>query len=96
MFRRPGPFQYTRPDQLLLWFPDSGAVLPYFWIPGTDLDVRENSDRAPYRVWRDQGLLDAPAGRAVDKRAVARRVAEIVARYDVAAISYDRWRIRRF
>jgi phage terminase large subunit-like protein len=80
----------------VLFFPDSGAVLPRFWIPGTDLDARENADRVPYRLWRDQKLIEAPAGRAVDKRAVARRIAEIVAPYDLAAVAFDRWRIEDF
>ena len=80
----------------VLWFPDSGAVLPYFWIPGTELDEREIADRVPYRVWRDQKLIEAPPGRAVDKRAVARRIAEIVAPYDLVAVAFDRWRIEDF
>jgi phage terminase large subunit-like protein len=80
----------------VLWFPDAGAVLAWFWIPGTDIDRRENSDRVPYRLWRDQGLIDAPAGRAIDKRAVALRVAEIVSPYDLIAVAFDRWRIEDF
>jgi len=80
----------------VLWFPEARAVLASFWIPGTELETRENADRVPYRLWRDQGLIHAPAGRAIDKRAVARRVAEIVAPYDVAAIAFDRWRIEDF
>ena len=80
----------------VLYFPDSGAVLPHFWIPGTDLDEREKNDRVPYRLWRDQKLIEAPAGKAVDKRAVARRIAEIVAPYDLAAVAFDRWRIEDF
>ena len=30
-----------------------------------------------YRLWRDQGLIECPPGKAVDKRAVALRVAAI-------------------
>lgn len=80
----------------VLWFPDPGAVLCWFWAPGTDLSERENADRVPYRLWRDQGLIEAPAGRAIDKKAVARTIAEAVAPFDLAAIAYDRWRIEDF
>jgi phage terminase large subunit-like protein len=81
----------------VLYFPDTGAVLSHFWIPGTDLDERENHDRGvPYRLWRDQKLIEAPAGKAVDKRVVARRIAEIVAPYDLIAVAFDRWRIEDF
>ena len=90
-------FINARPDGIRVVFPDTGAVLPYFWVPGTDLDERENHDRGvPYRLWRDQKLIEAPAGKAVDKRAVARRIAEIVAPYDLAAVAFDRWRIEDF
>ena len=80
----------------VLWFPDAGIVLPFFWIPGAELEERERADRVPYRVWRDLQLLEAPAGRAIDKRAVARRVAEITAPFDLVAVAYDRWRIEDF
>ena len=80
----------------VLWFPDSGAVLAWFWIPGEGLDDRERHDRVPYRVWRDHGLLEAMPTRAIDKRAVARRVAELAAPYDLVALAFDRWRIEDF
>ena len=77
----------------VLWFPVPRAVLAWFWIPGADIDEREKADRVPYRLWRDQKLIEAPAGRAIDKKAVARTVAAAVAPYDLAAVAYDRWRI---
>jgi phage terminase large subunit-like protein len=80
----------------VLWFPDPGAVLCWYWLPGSELDEREAQDRAPYRLWRDQGLLSAPAGRAIDKRAVAREAAAAVEPYGLRAIAYDRWRIEDF
>ena len=80
----------------VLFFPEARAVRAWFWIPGTDLETRETADRVPYRLWRDQGLIYAPQGRAIDKRAVARRVAEVVSPYIVQAIAFDRWRIEDF
>ena len=78
----------------VLYFPeDGGAILPWFWVPGDNLLEREERDRVPYRVWRDQGLLEAPPGRAIDRRAIACRLAEITSAYDVRGIAYDRWRI---
>jgi phage terminase large subunit-like protein len=79
---------------LVLFFPeDGGAVLAWFWAPGDNLLEREERDRVPYRVWRDQGVLEAPPGRAIDRRAIARRLAEIASAYDVQGVAYDRWRI---
>lgn len=79
---------------LTLFFPeDGGAVLSWFWVPGDNLLEREERDRVPYRVWRDQGFLEAPAGRAIDRRSISRRLAEIASAYDVLGVAYDRWRI---
>ncbi|WP_020146815.1 terminase large subunit [Thioalkalivibrio sp. ALJ15] len=76
---------------LVLFFPDSGAVLPYFWCPGDSLDQREDQDRVPYRTWARAGHIEPTPGRAVDKRHVALRLADVVAQYDVRAIAFDRW-----
>lgn len=78
----------------VLYFPqDGGAVLPFFWIPGDGLDERETRDHVPYRLWRDQGFLETTRGRAIDKTAVAGRLAELASRYDIRGVAYDRWRI---
>jgi len=77
---------------LVLFFPeDAGAVLPFFWMPGDNLGEREDKDRAPYRMWRDQGHLEALEGRAIDKRAIALRLAELSSRYQIKGVAYDRW-----
>lgn len=79
---------------LVLYFPDDdGAVLAWFWAPGENLAEREDRDRVPYRTWRDRGFIEAPPGRAIDKQAIALRLAEIGATFDVRAVAYDRWRI---
>jgi phage terminase large subunit-like protein len=78
---------------LVLFFPESGAVLPFFWLPGDNLTEREDADRVPYRVWREQGLIETPPGRAIDRKAIACRIAEIASAYDVLGVAYDRWRI---
>lgn len=80
----------------VLWFPEAQAVLAYFWVPGAELGERERSDRVPYRLWRDQGLIEVTPGRAIDKRAVAGRIAKIVAPYVLSAVAFDRWRIEDF
>ncbi|MEQ9488037.1 MAG: terminase large subunit [Alphaproteobacteria bacterium] len=78
----------------VLYFPeDGGAVLPYFWVPGDRLDEREDRDRVPYRTWARQGHIEATPGRAIDKLAIAFRLAEAAATFDIRAIAYDRWRV---
>ncbi len=84
---------------LMLVFPDDNNppnydVLCWFWSAGDTLRERGERDRVPYAVWRDQGYLEAPKGRAIDKRAVVFRMAEIASRYDVQGIAFDRWRMK--
>ena len=77
---------------LVLFFPeDGGAVVPFFWMPADTLQDREDRDRAPYVLWKRQGLLEALPGRAIDKKIIARRMAELATRYNIRGISYDRW-----
>jgi phage terminase large subunit-like protein len=71
-------------------------LVVWFWIPGEDLAEREDRDKVPYRVWRDHGHLETTPGKTVDKNAVAMRVVEICAGYDVQEIGFDRWRIADF
>ena len=79
---------------LILFFPeDAGAVLPFFWCPAENLSERQDRDRVPYRTWRDQGFIETTEGRAIDKQAIAFRMAEIAATYDIQVVAYDRWRI---
>jgi phage terminase large subunit-like protein len=77
---------------LVLYFPDDdGAVLPFFWCPKDNLAEREEVDRVPYRTWAKQGFIEATPGKAVDKRAIAHRIAQIVAAYDLQGMAFDRW-----
>jgi phage terminase large subunit-like protein len=78
---------------LVLYFPEDGAILPFFWCPGERLDQREETDRVPYRTWERKGLIEATPGRAVDKRAIALRLADIAGMYDLRAVAFDRWGI---
>ena len=80
---------------LVLVFPDGESydVLSWCWVPGDNLHSRADRDKVPYPVWRDQGHVEAIPGRAIDRRFIARQLAEIASAFDVRGIAYDRWRI---
>jgi phage terminase large subunit-like protein len=79
---------------LVLYFPeDNGAVLPFFWVPRDRLDEREHTDRVPYPQWFKEGLIEAPQGRAIDRLAIIRRLAELASMFEIQGVAYDRWRI---
>lgn len=41
---------------------DKFIILPYFWIPEDNLDLRVRRDHVPYDVWERQGYLQATEG----------------------------------
>jgi len=68
-------------------------VVPYFWLPDADLREREDTDRVPYCLWRDQGHLLTCPGKTNEPAVVARKLAELHGEFGIEAVAYDRWRI---
>lgn len=81
---------------LVLAFPDDAGVfdvLPVFFVPEEGLQDREDTERVPYRVWRDQGLIRTMPGRTMDPRFVAHAIGELHASFNIKKLAFDRWRI---
>ena len=80
---------------LTLVFPIEGTytVLCWFWVPKDRLYEREKVDRVPYPLWAREGFIEAQEGRAIDKRAVIMKLAELSGQFDIEGVAYDRWRI---
>jgi len=80
---------------LVLVFPIGPHLktLCFFWVPGDRLREREDKDRVPYTVWRDQGEIIATPGKTVDKNFVVHTLGQVAAEYDIQSIAFDRWRI---
>ena len=79
---------------LVLYFADDGgAIVPFFWVPRDRLEERERVDRVPFPRWFKAGHIEAPAGRAIDRVAIIRRLAEIAATFELQGIAFDRWRL---
>jgi phage terminase large subunit-like protein len=86
----------TDMSSLCLYWPHNGAVLPYFWLPEEGLLDRDRKEHGHYRTWRDTGLLETTPGKAINFRAIIRRLAEIDAEYNLVRVSYDRAFIKTF
>lgn len=63
------------------------------WVPDHLLDEKQHRDRVPYLAWIAGGWLDATPGKAVNKRHVVAKLAELQGRFGFEEIAYDRWRI---
>jgi len=68
-------------------------VLCWFWVPGDNMQERMERDNVPYPVWEDEGYIQAPLGRAIDKDFIVHTIGELVTEFDIKAVAYDRWRI---
>lgn len=88
--------QTTDMSALVLYWPHNGAVLPYFWLPEEGLLDRDRKEGGHYRRWRDTGLLETTPGRAINFKAIIKRLAEINVEYDLRAVAYDRAFINTF
>jgi phage terminase large subunit-like protein len=86
----------TDMSALVLYWPHDGAVLPFFWLPADGLLDRDRKEGGHYRTWRDAGLLETTPGKAINFKAIIRRLAEIDTEYDLKAVAYDRAFIKTF
>jgi phage terminase large subunit-like protein len=81
---------------LVLYWPHNGSVLPFFWLPEEGLHERDKKERGHYREWKDADLIETTPGRAINYKAIIRRLSEIKQHYDLRAIAYDPWNITQF
>ena len=76
---------------------DGSRVRPFFWKPAELLLEHSNRDfgsgNRRYVEWNKAGFLEVSPGRSIDHAVVANRIAELVGRYTVLGLAYDRWRI---
>jgi phage terminase large subunit-like protein len=71
---------------------EGGEVLAWHWIPEGRLDHLMTEDKQAYRRWRDEGWIECPPGRAINKRFIVRRLAQVAQDYDLQEVGYDEWR----
>jgi phage terminase large subunit-like protein len=88
--------QTTDMSALVLYWPHDGSVFPYFWLPEEGLLERDRKEQGHYRSWRDLGLLETTPGKAINFKAIIRRLAEINAEYNLVRVAYDRAFIKTF
>jgi len=61
------------------------------WTPEETLVERGHRDRAPYRVWHEQGWLQTTPGTRIDHQVVRETLAAFRTRYDIEQIGFDPW-----
>jgi len=77
---------------LVLYWPDTGAVVPHFWVPLETARKRESGGRVPsYLTWNRAGFMDLTPGNVCDYAYIRKRVNELAAEFDLRTIAFDRY-----
>lgn len=67
------------------------ALLQYLWTPEDTLLDRAHRDRAPYKLWVDQGWLRTTPGTRIDQRVIREVIAQHRTQFDIERIGFDPW-----
>ena len=70
---------------------DKYCILPYFWIPEDNIDLRVRRDHVPYDVWQRQGYLKTTEGNVVHYGYIEKFIEKLGEKYNIREIAFDRW-----
>ena len=70
---------------------DKYIILPYFWIPEDNLELRVRRDHVPYDVWERQGYLQTTEGNVVHYGYIEKFIESLGERFNIREIAFDRW-----
>ena len=66
-------------------------LLPYFWIPEENVDLRVRRDHVPYDVWVKQGFLNTTEGNVLHYGFIEKFIEQLGEKYNIREIAFDRW-----
>jgi phage terminase large subunit-like protein len=66
-------------------------VLPYFWIPEDNVDLRVRRDHVPYDLWEKEGYLETTEGNVIHYGFIEKFIENLGERYNIREIAFDRW-----
>ena len=70
---------------------DKYTVMPFFWIPEDNIDLRVRRDHVNYDVWKKQGFLKTTEGNVVHYGFIETFIEELATKYNIREIAFDRW-----
>jgi phage terminase large subunit-like protein len=79
---------------LVLVFPwEDGRyrVLPFYWVPLENADLRARRDRVPYPLWIEKGHVFGTPGNAIDYGFIRKKIVDLSSLYKVREIAADPW-----
>lgn len=79
---------------LVLFWPETGSLVPWFWVPADNAENREKRDRVPYLTWSREGLVELTPGNVIDYNYIRKQINELASTYEIQQIGYDPWNAR--
>ncbi|HLR38550.1 MAG TPA: terminase TerL endonuclease subunit, partial [Chitinophagaceae bacterium] len=70
---------------------DKYYILPYFWLPEDNLDLRVARDHVNYDLWKKEGYLLTTEGNVVHYGFIEHFIEELGVKYNIQEIAFDRW-----
>ncbi|MCM3761043.1 terminase large subunit [Alkalihalobacillus oceani] len=70
---------------------DKYSILPYFWIPEENMELRVRRDHVPYDLWEKQGVLNTTEGNVIHYGFIEKFIEELWQDYNIKEIAFDRW-----
>jgi len=67
------------------------TVVPWFWVPAENVQLRVKTDQVPYDVWEREGFIIATEGDVVDQAFIRAGIREIRKDYKILELLYDPW-----
>ena len=70
---------------------DKYFILPFFWIPEDNIDLRVRRDHVNYDLWKKQGFLLTTEGNVVHYGFIETFIEQLGMKYNIREIAFDRW-----
>lgn len=70
---------------------DNYIILPFFWIPEDNMNLRVNRDHVPYDLWEKQNKLKTTEGNVVHYGFIEKFIEELGEIFNIREIAFDRW-----
>lgn len=70
---------------------DKYQILPYFWLPEDNLDLRVKRDHVNYDLWEKQGYIMTTEGNVVHYGFIEKFIEDLGEIYNIREIAFDRW-----
>ena len=67
------------------------SILPFFWIPEENLQLRVRREHVPYDVWEKQGHLQMTEGNVIHYGFIEKFIEDLGMKYHILEIAFDRW-----